>query len=79
MTLYFKQENFSHCRCLNCRHFARIEEFNPRQVPVDESNNECVKITITEKTEGIELLTTDFNCPICNSWNCEPEFLTNIN
>lgn len=77
MNVDLKQENFSHCKCQACGHFAKAEFFNPKVVPLSESN--IVKWTITSETgEGIELTTINYNCPICNSPYIEPYFTTEL-
>jgi Zn finger protein HypA/HybF involved in hydrogenase expression len=79
MNLEMKQENFSHCKCQACGHFAKQEFFNPRLVPLDESNLPTVQWTI-EKSDGpMKLETINYNCPMCGSPFVEPYFETELN
>ena len=79
MNIEMKQENFSHCKCQNCGHFAKEFDFNPRMVPVEESNLPNVTWTIESNDGPITLETINYNCPICNSPYIEPYFGTELN
>lgn len=80
MNVDLKQEKFSHCRCQTCGHFAKEASFNPRIVPLGESNIPTITWTVhpQEPGVGIELTTINYNCPICNSPYIEPFFTTEL-
>lgn len=74
-----KQENFSHCKCQACGHFAEQAFFNPRLVPLDQSNIPTIKWEMPDNDpSGIILQAINYNCPICNSPYVEPFFKTEL-
>jgi len=79
MNIEMKQENFSHRKCQACGHFAVSEKFNPEMVPLEKSNLPNIKWEITQSSEGLELNTINYTCPICGSPYVEPYFGTELN
>lgn len=73
-----RQDHFTHCRCLNCKHFGRIDTFNPRVVDAEDGNNPYIKITVDDGSNGM-IQVMNFNCPICNSGNVESLYASEVN
>lgn len=72
-----KQEPFTHAQCLNCKHMAMLDKFEPKTVPIEECKT--MKITITENSGGIELTTIQCKCPLCGSFNVEVLYGSEVN
>lgn len=72
MNAEIKNENFTHCKCQNCGFFGMDIKFNPRTVPLSETNLPNMKFTITQGS----IDTINYNCPICDSPFVEPYFLS---